>query len=278
MVQLPEDVISGGAVPTIGGCVSRPRVVCHMFTSLDGRIDGAYMFDESARPSREAYGALRDRFGADAVVYGSTTMAGFLGPETPKLPQVGPQDFDPLDYVASSYFASASASQDAVDQAPWCVSLDSAGTLAFCEPALSRAGRLPMPIIQVLSEETSAAYRAYLRSLDISYITASTGSPALDLELACCKLGQLFGISCVLVCGGGLTDAGFLEADLLDTLSIVVAPMASGEQGVATLFDLPQGQGALLPRSFTLVGATPLAGNGVHLLYERSRGHAAALG
>lgn len=186
-------------------------------------------------------------------------MAGFLGRETPALPQVSPDAPDLLDYKAPSQAA-----------APWCVSLDPAGTLAISDPTLVRPGRPSLSIIQVLSEDASAAYRAYLRSSGVSYITAGTTSQALDLGLACRKLAQLFGIKCLLVCGGGLTDAGFLEADLLDTLSIVVAPVASGEQGVATLFDLPQGQGALPPRPFTLASATPVAGNGVHLLYQRS--------
>lgn len=261
--------------PASGEGVSRPRVVCHMFTSLDGRIDGPYMFDKASAPSREAYGALRDTFGADAVVYGSTTMAGFLGRETPALPPVSPAEPDPLDYVAPQgtmpETAAAADSHDASHPATlWCVSLDPAGTLAFREPSLVRAGRPSMPVIQVLSEAASPAYRAYLRSCGVSYITAGTNSQALDLELACRKLAQLFCISCLLVCGGGLTDASFLEANLLDTLSVVVAPVASGEQGVATLFDLRQGQGALPPRPFTLASATPVAGNGVHLLYRRS--------
>lgn len=43
---------SGEGAPATGEGVSRPRVVCHMFTSLDGRIDGPYMFDKASVPSR----------------------------------------------------------------------------------------------------------------------------------------------------------------------------------------------------------------------------------
>ena len=36
--------------------MKKPFVVCHMFTSIEGKIDGAFMSDESALPSRAVYG------------------------------------------------------------------------------------------------------------------------------------------------------------------------------------------------------------------------------
>ena len=65
----------------------------------------------------------------------------------------------------------------------------------------------------------------------------SAGEGELDLCHAVERLGSLFGIRRLLVCGGGVADMAFLSAGLVDELSVVVAPVASGERRVATIFD-----------------------------------------
>ena len=50
-------------------------VVCHMFVSMDGKIDGAFMGCEAAGPARAEYARLRGEYACDAVVYGTVTMA-----------------------------------------------------------------------------------------------------------------------------------------------------------------------------------------------------------
>ena len=39
--------------------MNKPFVVCHMLTSLDGKIDVAYMSDPNNAAARNAYGELR---------------------------------------------------------------------------------------------------------------------------------------------------------------------------------------------------------------------------
>ena len=123
-------------------------------------------------------------------------------------------------------------------------------------------------MIEVLTNEASPAYRAYLREQGVSYVIA--GRLALDLPLALRKLRCLFGIERVLVCGGGKTDMAFLAAGVLDELSLVLSPTVSGEPGTASVFDEmpPARDGA---HAFSLVSVERLPGDGVHLVYGVKR-------
>lgn len=231
--------------------LQRPYVICHVFASMDGRIDGPYMFDGAAVPSRRVYSELQGAFGADAVAYGAMTTQGFVGFDVPHT--VAGAEVPEGDYVAphseNSYY----------------VSIDPEGAIAWGDATYRRSGRQDAHVIELLCENTPVEYRAFLRGHGISYIVA--GELELDLELALCKLHKLFGIERVLVCGGGKTDAAFLAAGVLDELSVVLAPVASGEAGVATIFD---------EASFAPGGSYPLHlehvervdGDGVHLVYR----------
>lgn len=47
-----------------------------MLTSLDGKIDGAFMSDPACAPALTEYGNIRNFYNCEATLYGTTTMAG----------------------------------------------------------------------------------------------------------------------------------------------------------------------------------------------------------
>ena len=51
-------------------------VICHMLTSLDGKIDGDFFDMPESAPAIEAYGKLRGFYKCQATLYGTTTMLG----------------------------------------------------------------------------------------------------------------------------------------------------------------------------------------------------------
>ncbi len=72
-------------------------VVCHMLASLDGKIDGAFFGAAEAAPALKAYGDLRDFYGCQATLYGTTTMLGaMLTPDGHSLATVGVTVMDEL--------------------------------------------------------------------------------------------------------------------------------------------------------------------------------------
>lgn len=231
----------------------RPYVVCHVFSSIDGRIEGPYMFDPAASAALGAYARLQGEIEADAVAYGSVTTKGFAGSKAPD-----PSDYANVSVPESDYVAPHGEST-------YYVSFDPKGEIDWQSSTYRRAGRSDAHVIEVLTETAPAAYRALLQARGASYITV--GKSAIDVPRALRMLRELFGIERLLVCGGGATDAAFLAAGCLDELSLVVAPVASGERGVATVFDeSPFATGGAY--AFKLERADRTEGDGLHLVYR----------
>lgn len=233
---------------------TRPYVICHVFAGLNGRIEGAYLFDSAASPARAAYSRMQAELGADAVAYGTVTTKGFVGSRSLAL---GAYESAPEgDFVAPHAERS------------FYVSVDPAGEIAWESATYRRSGRADAHVIEVLTEVASPVYRNYLREHGVSYVLA--GPRELDLPLALRKLHELFGIERLLVCGGGKTDMGFLAAGVLDELSLVLSPTVSGEPGTASVFDeMPPSSGDSY--AFSLERVERLPGNGLHLVYQVRR-------
>lgn len=79
--------------------MEKPFLVCHMFVSMDGKIDGAFMNDPGAAPARTEYGKLRSFYDSTAAIYGATTMKAFADGIVGALPAADTR-FSREDYVA----------------------------------------------------------------------------------------------------------------------------------------------------------------------------------
>ena len=231
----------------------KPFVVCHMLTSLDGKIDGTFFAAPQTRPALTEYGNLREFYNCNATLYGTTTMlggyaAGRVG-TLPKAESALPKE----DYLAPSEVNN------------YIVSLDPKGILAFDSPYSEHKGRAKAHIIEVLTSEVSAEYLSYLRNAGVSYIFA--GSTSFDCLLLLHKLKTMFGIEKLMVAGGGITNWSFAEAGLIDELSIVIAPVADGGTDTVSVFENVNGTAGTA--AFTLKEAKPLDGNVLWLRYEK---------
>ncbi|HNW34469.1 MAG TPA: dihydrofolate reductase family protein, partial [Candidatus Ozemobacteraceae bacterium] len=90
-------------------------------------------------------------------------------------------------------------------------------------------------LICLVSERVPEDYLAMLRDTGISYIVS--GSPAIDLARAADLLREHFGIRRLLLEGGGHINGGFLEAGLVDEVSLLLAPTIDGRHDIPTVFD-----------------------------------------
>ncbi len=226
--------------------MQRPFVVCHMLTSLDGKIDGDFFAMEQSLPALKAYNQLRNFYKPQATVYGTTTMlGGYAHGTAPSLAQTG--DFPPKeDYVHPAGKAVGN----------FIVSMDPKGTLGFSSPVLEKKGRPAAHIIEALSEEVSPAYLAYLQKLGISYLFA--GPNRLDCKLLLEKLYTQFGVKRLMVAGGGVANWSFLQQGLIDELSLVVAPVADGGTSAVSCFERADFLPYHEPAAFHLKEAKPL--------------------
>ncbi len=196
----------------------KPYLICHMVSTVDGKIivnrwpiKGADVFELSAATIK-----------SDGWIVGRKTMAEFSS-KKPRRKRSGRFSISKTDFVAEH------------TQKTYAVVIDPSGKLNWEVNHVDTEH-----VIEVLSEKVSAEYLDHLRSRNVSYIFA--GKSALNLKLALLKLNKLFGIKRMMVQGGGLNNGSFLNAGLLDELSLIIVPVADGEMGTSSVFDIPPGQ------------------------------------
>ena len=201
----------------------RPRIICHMISTVDGKIDGEAL---EAVADLDEYETVAALLGGDAWLNGRTTMqehfaAGTFTP-TSSTP-AGPQPVF-VAHRAESY----------------AVSVDTLGKLRWAGGDLDGDH-----VICAVSEQAPAEYLTMLRENGVSYIVA--GRSAVDLEVVVTTLGEQFGIRTLLLEGGGHINGAFLKAGLIDELSLLIVPGIDGRHDVAAVFDgiRPEGHEAV---------------------------------
>lgn len=113
------------------------------------------------------------------------------------------------------------------------ISIDPRGELAWIDNRFTY-GNVTSHILEVLTNQVSNAYKAFLREKDISYIIA--GEDELDYELMLEKLYSKFGMERVLVSGGGTLNWSFMHQGLVDEVSMVLPPIANGDPNATRFF------------------------------------------
>src|SRR5436190_13429330 len=207
----------------------RPRVICLMAASVDGRIVSNKWPDAPA--VRREYEQIHASFTADGWMCGRVTMEPFAGGVR--------SDAD----VAREYagqtrgdFVAPGAHES------FAVAIDPRGRLAWESNDIDGDH-----VIAVLCERVSDEYLAFLRERSVSFVLA--GKNDVDLTLALEKIGAQFGVRTLMLEGGGRVNGGMLAAGLIDEVSILVVPVADGRVGTPALFDVDS---SAAPRGLTL--------------------------
>lgn len=192
----------------------KPYIIVHMMTSLDGRIDCSMLEHLSAD---EYYVAL-EQLGPCSQLSGRQTAAW----EWPAVREEAPRmDGTPIGREAFCQVAPADA---------YAIVADTRGMLRW--RAAEEDGH---PILCIVSEQVSEAYLDTLREAGISWI--AVGKDRIDLRRALEILNGQFGVQRLAIVGGGHICGGFLEAGLVDEVSLMVAPGIDGRGGQTAVFD-----------------------------------------
>lgn len=218
----------------------KPYIICHMVTSLDGKVTGDFLAADACQKATDVYYELNRNFKAQAFACGSTTMiSSFTFDHQPDLSPFADAKISREDYVAdpsATYFA---------------VSFDRRGRVGWQESRIhdEDPGYDDAHIIEVVSPAVSDAYLAYLQSMGVSYIIYNSLPEVLE------KLRRLFGIELLLLEGGSEINGAFHHEGLIDELSLVVAPITAkaedkplfwqGNHTIFTLKDVKQQENCL---------------------------------
>src|SRR5208283_475404 len=193
---------------------TRPCIICHMAATIDGKIDGSAL---QGIMRHGEYESLHSRLGGNAWICGRTTIQQHFADDEPFVSATnapaGPQPVH-VARRADSY----------------AISVDTTGRLRWSSNDLSGDH-----LICVVSERVPTDYLAMLREKGISYVVS--GSSSVDLVKAVELLCEHFGIRTLLLEGGGHINGAFLQAGLVDEVSLLLLPGIDGRHEIPALFD-----------------------------------------
>ncbi len=201
--------------------MNKPRVICHMASTIDGRtiVDN---WGDSYKKFSGLFEQCHNSFNSQAWMVGRVTMEkDFTEGRKPDLPKPG-KTFPRTPHVADKEAKS------------FAIAVDSKGKLGWDENEIDGDH-----IIELLNESVSDQYLQYLQDKNISYIFA--GKDSIDFAYALSQLYDVFGIKTLMLEGGGHINGSLLHARLIDEVSILVMPFADGTPNTPTSFEVAAG-------------------------------------
>jgi riboflavin biosynthesis pyrimidine reductase len=199
----------------------RPKIICHMMSSIDGRL----IVDRWTAPAagiktatlRGHYDEVASQFESDGWIVGRKTMEEMIEGAPSRTVKTAGGD------LRTTHIADRKGRNVAV-------AIDPHGRLHYGQDNYGGDH-----IIAVLSEKVSDDYLVELREDGVSYLFA--GPDGSDLPLALQTLGKTFALKTLLLEGGGRTNGAFLKAGLIDEISLLVYPGIDGLASVPTTFE-----------------------------------------
>lgn len=224
-----------------------------MLATIDGKTEGEFFSLPECGSAAEEYGNIRNYYKCQATLYGTTTMLkGYSDGMAQYLPKAD-KSYPKEDHIAKSEVEN------------YIIALDTKGILGYSFPYSERKGRPKAHIIEALTEAVSEDYLAYLQWLGISYIFA--GKERLDYGMLLEKLHKIFSVTRLMIAGGGVTNRSFLKEDLIDEISLVIAPVTRGNNDTVSVFESSDFTQGGKPAAFDLIEVKQTDGGCLWLRY-----------
>lgn len=226
----------------------KPYVICHMMSSIDGHA----LTDGWERPFKKAagdtYEALAKTFDFDTWICGRVTMQEIAhGDGYPRGLSASP-------IPRTDHFADRNASS-------YAVSIDPHGKVAW-----KSNQALGSHVVEVVTETVADDYLAYLQSIQVSYIFG--GKIDIDLAHVVETLSRELGSKRLIVEGGPHVSGAFVNAGLVDEVSVLILPLIDGRGEHPASFEI-SAESWTQPVYLQLDSAEVQDGGGVWLRYSR---------
>lgn len=231
--------------------MDRAQVIIHMYTSIDGKIDGDWMEFSGCEISGDYYDNILFELGK-ANANGTNTVVMYAAKGNPDLSKYKIENIEYEDWIPD------------IKSETWDVSYDRKGRAGWERNYFEYSGKKSRAI-EVITKLASKEYMAFLRSMEIPYIVC--GDDEINFHESLVKLKKYFGIEKVVVSGGALINGAFLKAGLVDEISIVIGPYICGNKEIKGTFDTNH---ELINQHFKISQTKVLDDGGIHLIYEKS--------
>jgi riboflavin biosynthesis pyrimidine reductase len=200
--------------------MDRPRVICHMMSTIDGRIvTDSWGNKKNIKTFSTIYERCHKTFESQAWMVGRVTMEKhFADAKKTRLAKI-------------KYPVARDAFIGDKNAKSFAIAVDAKGKLSWKKNEIDGDH-----IIELLTEQASNAYLHYLQQKNISYIIS--GKREMDFKSALKQLHKLFSIKTLMLEGGGNINGSLLNEGLIDELSLLIAPVADGTPQTPTTFDV----------------------------------------
>ncbi len=194
--------------------MKKPYIICHMMTSVDGRIDCAMT---SQLPGVDDYYGTLNELNIPTTVSGRVTA---------ELELAEPGFFEPKN---KEVFGKEGFSKKS-DAKGYEVVVDTKGKLLWPD-----ASGMEKPYLIITSEQVTKEYLEYLNKQNISWIVC--GKKKINLAGASEILANEFGVGRMGIVGGSAINTAFLDEGLLDEISILMGAGIDGREEMPSVFD-----------------------------------------
>lgn len=199
----------------------KPKVICHMMSSVDGRLIADRWtppFDGTSQDDMyEPYYEIGRELNARAWMIGNHTIQVDNGVTL----------FKHEEYAKAKVFKTYIGTRETKNT---CIIFDAKGKIVYPDNNINGDN-----VIAILSKKVSAGYLSHLQEKGISYIFA--GEDGYDLNEALSILNTEFGYEELLLDGGGTLNGAFLKAGLIDELSLLMYPGIDGLSGMPSIIE-----------------------------------------
>src|ERR1051326_5442125 len=202
--------------------MKRPYVICHMMSTVDGRIISANWGDAE---TRKTFGTIYEQchasFTSEAWMSGRVTMEkDFTKAEQPDL-------IKPEKRITRGTFIGDKNARS------FAIAVDAKGKLGWRSKVISGDH-----VIEILTEQVSDEYLYYLQRKEVSYIFA--GKQEVEFDNALNQLATSFPIQTIMLEGGGHVNGSLLNEGLIDEVSLLIVPIADGTPKMPTTFEVSE--------------------------------------
>lgn len=225
--------------------MNKPYVICHMYTSIDGRIDGVYMEEVGCNFSGEYYDQKIFKVGT-SMASGRVTTSMYKAIDS-TIDLSNYKDETDEDYI--------------VESENYNFVFDRMGKCFYDNNQYIYAEKV-MNLAIIVSSKCDKKYLAYLKEMNISYLTADSIAIALD------KISRLFNVESLVLTGGAIINGGFMSEDLIDEISLIVAPYVEGNDEYKTSFS---SMTKFNNRKFLFTKANLLKDGGVEIIFKKGQ-------
>lgn len=230
----------------------RPYIICHMMTTIDGKIASGVKDVNIFDDYYNTYSQLEQTYEPHAWLCGRVTSEQFADVIETPLPEIT-KVVQMKDFKSTSKEESYLFLADIKGKLRW-----KGNTIIFGDKSVHQ-------LVIVVTKHTPQEYIAYLQHKDISYIFA--GEKEINFVELFKKLKSDYQVDTLVLEGGALLNGSVMVEDFIDEISLLLTPLVLNKSDSPSLFE--RNSEKVILKQYNLDSVKKLENDCVWLKYKK---------